>query len=156
MTQDEAVKEAANHLKLFRKWADQGVKARRIREDEVDDIVQDMYLAAVGALQSYNPNKSAISTYLTLPCVGVIGKHVGKFGRHIGKLKRHAALSQTKVHHDIVLEHKPRTMRVYDCVLQLHCRGLNGREIAASIGGSAKTSTNGVRKVAAAIRSVAA
>jgi len=157
MNQQEAVKEAANHLKLYRKWANQAVNAGKIRDDEADDVVQDMYLAAVQALQKYDPNKGKISTFLTLPCMGIIGNGVLKAGRHTGKLKRHADMVAPKYHHDTRdLDPKPRTMRVYDDAMQLHCRGLKGPEIALSIGGARKTSTNRVRKIATAIRSVAA
>jgi DNA-directed RNA polymerase specialized sigma24 family protein len=79
MTQDEASKEAAKHMGFYKSKAAQAVRRRQLREDDFDDAVQDMYVAACKAFLTYDPAKGAPTTYLDLPCYTTLRNRMNKF-----------------------------------------------------------------------------
>lgn len=80
MTQDEAVKEAAKHTGFYQLMANRAIRAGQIFESDLDDAVQNMYIAACRSLVTFDKTKGSISNYLTLPCRGVL--------RNMGRAKR--------------------------------------------------------------------
>lgn len=79
MTQDEASKEAAKHMGFYKSKAAQAVRRRQLRENDFDDAVQDMYVAACKAFLTYDPAKGAPTTYLDLPCYTTLRNRMNKF-----------------------------------------------------------------------------
>lgn len=82
MNKEEAVKEAANHLGLYFKKAKEAADRGFIKHQDIDDVVQEMYLAGVTSFLTYDPAKGRPGTYLGLPMLYAVQKFRDRERRH--------------------------------------------------------------------------
>ena len=64
MTEQQAVAEAAKYLEYFRRWAVGAARHGRLRPDDIDDAIQEMYFVAIRCLMRYDPSKGDVLHYL--------------------------------------------------------------------------------------------
>lgn len=72
MNKAEAAIEAAKHMGFYKLMADRAYANGQIAHMYIKDAVQDMYIAACTSLQSFDPTKSKVTSYLTQPCRRVL------------------------------------------------------------------------------------